>query len=104
MKVIAIFMTILLLLSGFDFCKDDEVIDADGKEKTALVKIDREHQDEEEVCSPFCQCARCPFSILLPQKLLVNLPDQALKIKFLLPIAGDPTGLSASVWQPPKAA
>lgn len=96
-------MTILLFLSGSDFCKDD-FINADCKEKTRLVKTDQESKDKNEVCSPFCQCARCPISIMLPQKQLVIVAYKPLEIKFLLTIGGNPTGISSSVWQPPKAA
>jgi len=104
MKAIAIFMIILLFLSGFDLCKDDFVMSADCKEKAGLVKTDQESKRKNEVCSPFCQCARCPFSILLPQKQLVIILYRPLRIKFLHTISGVPTGISSLVWQPPKAA
>jgi hypothetical protein len=104
MKVIAIFMTILLFLSGFDFCKDDFAMGDGCKEKTGLVKTDQERKDKHEVCSPFCQCARCPFSILLPQEQYVTLAYEPLKIRFPRSIARNPTGISPPVWQPPKVA
>jgi hypothetical protein len=104
MKVIAIFMTLLILLSGFDFCTDNEGINVGSKEKTSLVKTAKAGTDKNEVCSPFCQCARCPFSVLLPSTQPSVLAYKPLKNKFSLTIAGDPTGVSGSVWQPPKVA
>jgi len=97
-------MTLLVFLSGFDLCKDDIVMNVDGKEKTGFVKSDQENQGKNELCSPFCQCARCPFSILLPQKQLILLVYKPVKIRFPRSIVGNPTGISPSVWQPPKVA
>jgi hypothetical protein len=104
MKVIALFMTVLLFLSGFDLCKDDFVMKVDAKETTGLAKTDQESKDKNEVCSPFCQCSHCPFSILLPQKQVVILAYKPLKLSFPRSISGNPTGISLSVWQPPKVA
>jgi len=101
MKVLAIFMTLFMLLSGFDFCKDEAVV-AGGKEKTEVVKSGNGCPDEKEVCSPFCQCARCPFSVLIPQKQVTAEVYKPLETEFLFTIAGNPTGVSVIVWQPPK--
>lgn len=97
-------MTILLFLSGFDLCKDDFVMNVDSKEKTGLGQTDADGKGKHEVCSPFCQCAHCPFSILAPQKQFVTLAYRALKLSFPHSISGNPTGISHSVWQPPKVA
>lgn len=97
-------MTLILLLSGFDFCKDEIVMKVDGQENSAAVHTDQDQKDQHEVCSPFCQCAACPFSILLPQKQYVIIAYKPLEIKFPRRIAGNPTGISPPVWQPPKAA
>jgi hypothetical protein len=96
-------MTILLFLSGFDLCKDD-FMNVDCNEKTGLVKTDQERKNKNEVCSPFCQCARCSFSVLLPQKQFSILTYKPLEINFPSSIEGNPTGISPSVWQPPKVA
>jgi len=101
MKVFAIFMTLFIFLSGFDFCKDEAVV-ADGEEKTEVLNSGNGCTDEKEVCSPFCQCARCPFSVLIPQKLVAVEVYKPLETEFLFTIAGNPTGVSITVWQPPK--
>lgn len=97
-------MTVLIFLSGFDFCKDDQGINVGSNEKTALIKTAHTGGDKNEVCSPFCQCARCPFSVLLPLTQPRIVAYKPLKNKFLFIIGGVPTGISLSVWQPPKVA
>jgi hypothetical protein len=104
MKVIAIFMTLLVFLSGFDFCKDEQAINVGSKEKTGVIKTAQTSKDSNEVCSPFCQCARCPFSVLLPVQQPYVAALEPLKDKFVFTNGGVPTGISLSVWQPPKVA
>ena len=71
MKVIAIFMSILLFLSGFDVCKDDFAMNVDCNEKSEPVILDQKSQ--------FMVIAYRP-----------------LEIKFPLSIAGDPMGFNSS--------
>jgi hypothetical protein len=104
MKAFALFMTIIIFLTGFDFCKDEDVMALSCKEKVQLVKSGKERAEQSEVCSPFCQCARCPFSIVLPQTQHFILIDQPLETNFTIPVSGIPTPISPSVWQPPKFA
>jgi len=104
MKIFAVFMTLLIFLSGFDRCKDEFVVDSDCKEKTSISKNDQENHDKNEVCSPFCQCARCPFSITLPKKQILAIIYRAIANDFFVNIEGNPTGISSSIWQPPKFA
>lgn len=95
-------MTILLFLSGYDVFKDDIVMNVDDKEKSGPVKTDTKSEDNNDACSPYCQCVRCPFAIMLPQKQFMIIAYRPLEIKFSISIAGNPRRISSSVCQPPK--
>lgn len=101
MKIFAVFMTVVMLLSGLALCKDDEALNS--KEKVELSKSFEDDHDSGDVCSPFCPCARCPFSIL-PQLSEKSRIYQLSKKIFTDATWGNPIQISPSFWQPPKFA
>ena len=102
MKFLAIFMTILVLASGFDLCADTG--SCDEEERTELSKSDNKSQEKSEMCSPFCHCARCAFSILLPEKVEAFKVKYSSSDKFRYVLNALPTKVSNLIWQPPKSA
>jgi hypothetical protein len=101
MKVFAIFITVLVLLTGFDLCKDE--VGSEGKKKTEL-KAGNSSNEQDSACTPFCNCARCPFSVMIPTVITDLLIDNTLIRKFCSILPATPIEVSASVWQPPKFA
>jgi hypothetical protein len=100
MKLFAVFMTILMILTGFDPCKDKDIINS--YTKIEVSKAGKENADK-SVCNPFCNCTRCPFSIVLPQQAPILLTHHPVRGIFIITIdSGTPTRISASVWQPPQ--
>ncbi|WP_207535596.1 hypothetical protein [Desertivirga arenae] len=100
MKVLAIFMTILMLITGVDLCNNLDK--NESKASTEMGKSNEKHSDEAP-CSPFCHCARCPFSVVLPS-VLIELSVSIIKgEKFSEYSSMQPVHFASSVWQPPKA-
>lgn len=90
----------LIFASGFDLCEEINLFDRN--ETLESVYFEQEKQPERDICTPFCHCGRCAFSIILPEKLKENciytLPKgnrSAVTDLVLLQI-------SPSIWQPPK--
>lgn len=106
MKVFAIFMTIIMLLTGVDVCK--EASGCESGEKTELCKMEKDaHEpdhDQELPCAPFCHCARCPFSIMIPVQIANLNPIRLEGYNFNSILLGKPSDVSFSIWQPPKLA
>lgn len=100
MRVFAIFMTILMLITGFDLCKDEESYI--NSQKTALSTAEENTHEQESPCTPFCNCARCPFSVVVSTRTTGLLADITVGQKFHCVLPGTPIEMSASVWQPPK--
>lgn len=97
MKFLAIFMTLFMLASGFDLCTDFDTCDSD---ETTLIT---DKQASPELCSPFCQCAQCPFSVLIPGPLTEMSALLPIAANFIYPAIGDPTRVDSAIWQPPKS-
>ncbi|WP_432714660.1 hypothetical protein [Pedobacter sp.] len=89
MKAFAIFMTIMIFLTGLDLCEDNDAMNS---------------KNHIEVCSPFCHCAHCPISTVLPQELPALHSFQPMQRIFSRSDSRVPTQMSPSVWQPPKFA
>lgn len=104
MKAFAFFMAIIIILTGFDFCKDEEIATSNSGDKFELVNANIDHDEKGEVCSPFCNCTRCPFSVVLPQNAQDILVDEVMDRNLTFVDSGIPTQLSPSLWQPPKLA
>lgn len=69
----------------------------------ASKKTTDEHNSPEDNCSAFCHCARCPFSVIIPET------EQLISVKSTM--SAYDTDLKAAVihvsfaiWQPPKLA
>ncbi|KQR68333.1 hypothetical protein ASF92_15825 [Pedobacter sp. Leaf176] len=100
MKLFAIFMTVLMIFTGFDPCKDKDIINSYIKIEVSKAGKDK---PDRSVCNPFCNCTRCPFSILLPQQPPLLLTYRPVKGVFIITInSGTPIRISPSVWQPPR--
>ena len=104
MKFFAFIMALLVLALSIWPCADDGSVLEEAKAKTEISKQHSgpEHQEHNDVCSPFCHCTCCPgFSInhFFPviSSLLGN--DRKFYIPYL---PGDPIQYSPPVWQPPK--
>lgn len=100
MKFLAVFMTILMLASGLNLCADAG--SCDNNQKAELHSQGQEQQSADEMCSPFCHCARCAFSILLPEKIKVIKTAFSSADKFSYVQIAAPIRVSSSIWQPPK--
>ncbi|WP_370527289.1 DUF6660 family protein [Pedobacter sp. SYSU D00535] len=102
MKVLALFMTVIMLFTGFDLCKDEE--SCGSKKQVELSRTQDEHPQDSDLCSPFCNCTRCPFSVLLPQGLGALQSFHTLVPQYQKERSANPIRVSPSVWQPPKLA
>ena len=92
-------MTVIMLLSGIDLCKDQETAEPAKTELTASGKGKTENRD---ACSPFCTCAHCPFSILLPEAQSAAESFHLSMSNYGESPSGSPNAVSTSIWQPPK--
>lgn len=95
-------MTVILLLAGFDSCKEASA--GESNEKKELCKTENGDHDEEPPCAPFCHCVRCPFSIVIPVHMTNLHPIRVRGNEFDFILPGKPTNVSFSIWQPPKHA
>jgi len=102
MKALALFMTIFILLTGFDFCEEDVLVNR--KPATEHLKKATDQQDKNDNCTALCQCARCSFSILLSADPNDITSSDLKNSKFIPVLSGTPVQVSPSVWQPPKTA
>ena len=94
-------MAALMLMAGFNLCSEE---DRCNEEQTNLVSKSNDAPEEKDrQCSPFCQCSRCPFSILLPANVINN-PIIALSVnRFKYQPVSVPQPITPAIWQPPKA-
>ena len=93
-------MTLLILAMGVSFCPDEE--GCEGKEKMEVSKADHEQKEASDLCGPFCHCARCSFSIILPETLIQVKPLFLDRFKFSALSKRALYDVSFSIWQPPK--
>lgn len=100
MKVLSIFMMVFILATAMRLCPDDDPCEDRGK--IELTEAGKEHRKVGNLCSPFCHCSRCFFSILFSGKV------SEFNLSF---IAEDPvrtlsgdnlTEVIFAIWQPPK--
>lgn len=99
MKVLVLFMTFLIFASLFDLCgSTDNCLE---NEKIGAVDWSQ-GPFESNVCSPFCSCATCSFSVLMPVP-----SDISKKTEFLLS-GQDKINIEYgiqfcnAIWQPPR--
>jgi hypothetical protein len=103
MKFLAIFMTVLIFTSGgLDHCA--EAGSCNNNETTELHASGKEKEAMGEMCSPFCNCASCSFSILLPEKINEPCINYSLMDSFGYILNAVPLKIGSSIWQPPKVA
>ncbi|MES3017236.1 MAG: DUF6660 family protein [Bacteroidota bacterium] len=103
MKFLAILLSVVMLAMAFDLCLDE---DSCGEScNTELSgQEDRTTSNDDAICSPFCHCVTCPFSILLPSKIS-SIPKAASSQQRYTDISESVTlNVKNAVWQPPKAA
>lgn len=91
-------MTLLILASGFDLCTDPD--SCNNSEATEISEGGQ--QTKPELCGPFCQCVRCPFSVLIPKTITATEKLFFARRNFPCPSPGTPVKISSSIWQPPK--
>lgn len=99
LKLISILLSSFILLANFDFCQEEYTMSA---EQIELAQTDDESCDEELPCAPFCQCTRCPFSVIVPAFEKEKSAELPLSDAFTNETSGSPTTVVNSVWQPPK--
>jgi len=102
MNFFAILMTVLIFASGFDLCA--EIKSCDSENKTELSSSSDTHQQKSEMCTPFCHCSRCAFSIILPEKIKASSINAFSVDSFNSSQTVILTQISSSIWQPPKFA
>ncbi len=103
MKALAVIMTILVFLSGFDLCEEETRADVTDETVFSLAQgTDNGHQDTSDTCNSFCHCGHHPFSVLLPRCLEPIASPQPLKQAHTLTDTGYPVRISGAVWQPPR--
>ena len=100
MKVFAIFMTVLMLITGFDLCKDEDSYA--GRQKTGFSKAANDAHEQSSACTPFCNCSCCPFSVIIPAGTTRLLADNTIIEKYENISSGTPIQIGSSVWQPPQ--
>ena len=102
MKILALLMTLIMLFASLDLCKDDEVSDSNVKIEYSKTKKDSHASNDS--CSPFCNCARCSFSILIPGPVHLLPSLGSIRPVYKHVTEGYPIQISNAVWQPPKSA
>lgn len=98
MKHLAIILAAFMFALNFaDACNyQDEFAGTAG--------IQNSHHDEkQELCSPLCNCARCTFSVTVPQQLTISTVIQSRAERPGAVSEGSPRHVIIPVWQPPKA-
>jgi hypothetical protein len=99
-KALSVIMMVLLFLAGFDLCTDG--LPPAGVQITIGSPERCEDHAAAAPCSPFCTCAQCPFSVIVPAN--AELREFVRSIRNQYPGAAEtgPSSLSGSIWQPPK--
>lgn len=102
MKILTLFMAALMLTLAFvDLCNDGEKSCA----AASAVQQKQDRNDEAlELCSPFCNCARCSFSVLIPQKHRGGAVAETYSVYSTIRPERLPFAVAIPVWQPPKMA
>lgn len=100
MKAIALFMTFLMIVTGFELCNDSENGICNGD--TEYSQIPTDTHKEESPCTPFCNCARCPFSIVVTEADVVLLKSSKPTIQFAIASVQATNAIITFIWQPPQ--
>lgn len=103
MKAFAIFMCVIMFLTAFDLCGESDSCGSENKIEITT-KDTEKHQAESGVCSPFCNCSRCSFSVLVPEIIKATSLTVFSLCNFKSLVDAAPTTISSSIWQPPKNA
>jgi hypothetical protein len=93
-------MIILILLSGFDPCREET--DCPDVLKTQVDETSHKQAEKLEICSPLCLCANCFFSVLIPCKPHLPLTFYKALQRSGKHLSSKPIHLNYSIWQPPK--
>lgn len=87
------------MLANFDFCQENDAV---GVEKIELTQTDDDPCDNELPCAPFCQCTRCPFSVIVPAFEEEQSVEPLLSDESIHETSESTRTIINSVWQPPK--
>ncbi|HEY1025337.1 MAG TPA: DUF6660 family protein [Sphingobacteriaceae bacterium] len=101
MKLISIILSFLILSMALMPCGEGTEAHNDESEMTSAPSDD--HSAPDDNCNAFCQCARCPFSVLIPEtdqvmahEMRPSAPPAELSVTVI--------DVSFPIWQPPKQA
>lgn len=96
-------MAFLVLALSCLPCADKDMPSKSEDVQFELVKaVSNQDNDQDDNCSPFCQCACCPgFSINHPL-LVCGISIKHISSKFPSHISFDLLGLTLPIWQPPQ--
>ena len=101
MKMLAAFISILMLLSSFDVCAISGGC-TELEESQYQLYGDENGQENTESCAPFCFCTHCICSIVIPEQVKVMSVIPAFKTEFLQSDESASQNTYFSIWQPPK--
>lgn len=72
MKFIAIILSFYLLALQAVPCNDDDVTIGNDSQTISVVDFDNDHDDDCEICSPFCQCQCCHTPVINTQNFFTE--------------------------------
>ena len=83
-------------------CQEQPEKETDTIELASKKTID-EHNFPEDNCSAFCHCARCPFSVIIPETAQL-ISDKSMMSVYNTDLKATVIHVSFAIWQPPKLA
>lgn len=105
MKHTHILLAVYILLLAVYPCSDSMTCADESKLGYTLVdNNDHDHSEaEDDVCSPFCECACCSIQIQQPVQGSISIAAPLMSKTVFPLLESDVRYCSYAVWQPPKA-
>ena len=102
MKFLGFIMAFLVLGLSFLHCADNEPTMNAGKIKTEISQGNQPHDDHEDACSPFCQCACCASLSINHSIATISYDINYSNSIYFSFLSSEIIERSRPIWQPPK--
>lgn len=103
MKTFSLIITFYLLLLSCLPCADGQEFGKSESTKISAAADNKRHQNNNDICTPFCNCACCSLAVFQQIIHTCQIPKMVFQIlKFPDFTASTGVNISLAIWQPPK--
>lgn len=101
-KIVKILFIIYFTLLALVPCFGKDNCDDKCNNEICQTKSDKDSDEQNESCTPFCVCSCCAPHVLLNNAVNTIVPSSEIYSIYTEPISLKITSVSNSIWQPPR--